>query len=423
MRRGAVLAALTGTMTPLAMIAPALVVGGSGPTRHVEYAGYRVQVPSTWPVYRLDEDPGRCVRFDRHAVYLGRPGADQRCPAHLVGRTEALLVQPLDAPESVEARGETVQVRTETASVRAAPAAPSREVRLGVEGAGVLVTATYGSDKATIDRVLASATLTPRARPSTVRMTLASASAPAMEPATVTKAKRHRHWTGRGFDTCHAPSLASMRAWRDSPYGAVGIYLGGANRSCPDGNLSESWIDHVRAMGWRLIPIYVSLQAPCAYHHGLASISSSPSRATKQGRAAAAHAASNAGRRGIGKGSPIYLDIEAYDSRNARCRNAVLHFAGGWTRKLHDEGYRSGVYGTVTRVIRDLGRAGDHITRPDNIWYAHWDGVPRVATDRYLRDAWWEKNHLMKQYRGGHGERHGGVRINIDSNMVDADVA
>ena len=53
----------------------------------VRYAGYTIQVPASWPVYRLDRDPGQCVRYDRHAVYLGLPGASQRCPAHLVGRT------------------------------------------------------------------------------------------------------------------------------------------------------------------------------------------------------------------------------------------------------------------------------------------------------------------------------------------------
>jgi hypothetical protein len=44
-------------------------------------------------VYRLDRDPSRCIRYDRHAVYLGQPGANQRCPAHLVGRTATISIQ------------------------------------------------------------------------------------------------------------------------------------------------------------------------------------------------------------------------------------------------------------------------------------------------------------------------------------------
>ncbi len=54
-------------------------------------------MPASWPVYRLGRGPTRCVRYDRHAVYLGRPGADQQCPAHLVGRTTTISVQAAPA--------------------------------------------------------------------------------------------------------------------------------------------------------------------------------------------------------------------------------------------------------------------------------------------------------------------------------------
>ena len=59
----------------------------------VRYAGYTIRVPATWPVYRLDRDPGRCVRYDQHAVYLGQPGANQQCPAHLVGHTATISIE------------------------------------------------------------------------------------------------------------------------------------------------------------------------------------------------------------------------------------------------------------------------------------------------------------------------------------------
>ena len=59
----------------------------------VRYAGYTIRVPASWPVYRLDRDPGRCVRYDQHAVYLGQPGADQQCPAHLVGHTATISIE------------------------------------------------------------------------------------------------------------------------------------------------------------------------------------------------------------------------------------------------------------------------------------------------------------------------------------------
>src|SRR5215472_7835840 len=68
------------------------------PDRTISYHGYQMQVPGSWPVYRLSGDPTRCVLFNRHAVYLGRPGANQHCPAHAFGRTEAVLIQPMGSP-------------------------------------------------------------------------------------------------------------------------------------------------------------------------------------------------------------------------------------------------------------------------------------------------------------------------------------
>ena len=38
---------------------------------------------------------------------------------------------------------------------------------------------------------------------------------------------------GAAFDLCNTPSLAAMRAWRSSPYRAVGIYCAGRGRHCP----------------------------------------------------------------------------------------------------------------------------------------------------------------------------------------------
>jgi hypothetical protein len=74
--------------------------GGGGAngnaTRTVRYRGLEFTVPSDWPVYDLEADPTTCVRFDVHAVYLGHPGADMRCPAIAVGRADALLVEPVD---------------------------------------------------------------------------------------------------------------------------------------------------------------------------------------------------------------------------------------------------------------------------------------------------------------------------------------
>jgi hypothetical protein len=71
--------------------------------RLVDFQGQRVEVPRGWPVYRLSEHPGMCVRLDRRAVYLGRPAANQRCPADAIGRRRAILVEGAAAGASASA--------------------------------------------------------------------------------------------------------------------------------------------------------------------------------------------------------------------------------------------------------------------------------------------------------------------------------
>ncbi|MGH3222492.1 MAG: hypothetical protein ACRDPY_27995, partial [Streptosporangiaceae bacterium] len=57
-----------------------------------------------------------------------------------------------------------------------------------------------------------------------------------------------------GFDTCTAPPLHTMKAWR-AKFSAVGIYIGGEDMACSYGNLSAAWVRSVKAMGWSLLPI------------------------------------------------------------------------------------------------------------------------------------------------------------------------
>ena len=68
--------------------------GNPDGTQTVEYQGLTFDVPGNWKVVDLTQDPTACVRFDVHAVYLGTPGPDMNCPAQVIGRTDALLVQP-----------------------------------------------------------------------------------------------------------------------------------------------------------------------------------------------------------------------------------------------------------------------------------------------------------------------------------------
>jgi hypothetical protein len=229
------------------------------------------------------------------------------------------------------------------------------------------------------------------------------------------------YFTGYGFDACTAPSLEAMDAWLASPYRAVGIYLGGSNRACADGNLKPAWVNSVRAMGWNLLPLWVGRQAPCVSQKGLSLIS--PGSAGSQGKAAADNAAGRAAYFGLEADSPIYYDMEGYKT-SASCTLAVQRFVGRWTKELHVKGYSAGVYGSAASTIRDmvgmLEDGSDGV--PDEIWIARWNGVKKVFGEPVASDDYWSEHQRVHQYSGGHNETYGGVKINIDSNYVDGAV-
>jgi hypothetical protein len=225
-------------------------------------------------------------------------------------------------------------------------------------------------------------------------------------------------FTGRGFDTCSAPSAAAMKAWGSSPYRAIGVYIGGANSACAQPNLTRSWVTAEVAAGWHLIPTYVGLQAP-SVSCGCAKID--PGRAAAEGRAAANDAVARAETLGIAAGSPIYFDMEAYSRGSSS--STVLRFLAAWTNRLHAVGYLSGAYSSGGSGIADLAaKFGSTYTEPDDIWVANWNG--RATTDDpYLPPSAWPGHKRIHQYIGGHMERYGGVSIDIDSDAVDADTA
>jgi hypothetical protein len=402
------------SLAPGATQAAALSRDAHG-TRVVAYAGVAVRVPVEWPVYDLAADGTRCARTDRHAVYLGHQGADAACPAQVLGQTEAAHVEPLDATVAGASALATARRVVGGHRVRVDPAtATAHSVVAAVDEAGVLLTLSYGRDEALARGILGTLAVappngTPRAGapaaldPARTAVPRGGAAAPARQP-----------FAGGGFDTCGAPSAGAMRAWLGSPFGAVGIYVGGANRACPDGNLSASWIVRVTAMGWSLMPIYVGLQAPCAYQGGLATID--PGSAYAQGIQAADDAATRAQGLGLGPGSPLFFDMEAYDPG---CGSTVMTFLTAWNRQLHGRRYRSGVYSSANSAIRDL--VGDAVARPDAIWIARWDGVATTG-DTVVPDNLWSGHQRVKQYSGGHTETHGGVTIDIDSDQCDADL-
>jgi hypothetical protein len=228
--------------------------------------------------------------------------------------------------------------------------------------------------------------------------------------------------TGYGFDTCSAPGQAVMDAWwADSPYAAIGIYIGGSNRLCAQPELDAGWVRKQQRRGWHLLPVQVGPQASCSGYADR--MSSDRAVAEQQGRAEAAKAVETARGLGIGGGSTLYYDLEDYDIAPDDCRRAALSFLSGWTKALHAAGYDSGVYSNIGAAITSLDYA-DRVSpgsyaMPDDIWFAWENGRTDVRTDDRVQSHRWDKHSRIHQYDLDVQQTYGGHTLDIDRNWVD----
>jgi hypothetical protein len=460
---------------------PGVASADDNGTQIVSFAGYEITVPASWPVYRLASDPARCVRYDVHAVYLGTPGPDQQCPPGLVGHTGTVsissptVLQRAGAPGQPGLSGGRVLRSVPGVNATIIQNDASHQIRVALRDTGeAIATATYGSAPGNMVGILATlrrapagtaamvvrippivvkspvpaASLVPMLqaaaapaappRPPARRTAPASRPAPAPRPApttplpvtqptpapTPTPTTRARVVPPpelAGFDTCTAPSLRAMRAWR-AKYAVVGIYIGGSNMACDYGNLSAGWVRTVtQKLGWGLLPTYVGPQAPCYGYGDMIK----PAKAAAEGRAAAVNAAANAKTFGLPARSPIYDDMEAYNEDNKSCVRAVLSYVSAWTKELNTRGYLAGVYSSADSGVQDLQSAAGSTTmaEPQAIWFALWDNRRNLADTQVLKSQPWEITDRVKQYAGGHVQKVGGVSLDIDSDLIGGPIA
>jgi hypothetical protein len=416
-------AAGTGAGRSLAARGPVVTVQAAVRLKQVSYLGYQFEIPRSWPVINLAIHPATCVRFDVHAFYVGVPGADENCPAWLLGATEAVVIQPA----AKTARRTSVENPVADQITATAP--------------GISLTATYGSAPAVILGILASAGLP---RPRVVQPDPAGPAAVDSAPhqgadagsgpkasagrSLAVSGRRIRtqaaagfghiplpalpmtvaNKVGLGFDACAAPSAAVMAAWRrSSPYSAVGVYIGGADRACDQPNLTPGWVRLEAASGWRFIAMYAGPQASFGQL----------SRPGKQGTAAARDAVAQAERLGFGPGTPLYYDMEAYP---ARYTLSVLRFLSAWTKELDKLGYASGVYSSSDAAVQALARAyrGKAFAVPDVIYDALWNGEHNVI-DSVYGPGEWPGRHRLHQFAGNVLQTYGGDTIEIDQDYLD----
>ena len=203
-----------------------------------------------------------------------------------------------------------------------------------------------------------------------------------------------------------------MTKWLASSYRAVGIYIGGVNRACAQANLTPSWLTGIMSQGWHYFPIYPGLQSSCVLASGDATIDSA--HAAAEGKAAADDAAAQAASLGIGQGTPLSYDMEAY---GPACDSQVTRFLSAWDAALQALGYRAGIYESFTNIGALVSAAGS-ITEPNVIYYADWDGKA-TTTSSYMPASMWINHARIHQYQGGHLETHGGATIDIDNDQLD----
>jgi hypothetical protein len=455
----------------------------------VVYHGYEFQVPAGWPVYRLDQHPATCVRYDVHAVYLGIPGANMQCPVGLVGRTQTVSV----IPSTTVAAGSGSEITDQReqpdgvggSELRPLPAVHGAvtlndtqnelRVALGAASLGTTVLATYGTDPAVVEQVLGTLRAAPARAPETAQtepsqalsqpsaerasmnsqgaaVSRESAAAPAPAAARAPAApkkpapKKPRDavptttsWRGvppnwpvqivqpqptvhpvNGFDSCTAPSLATMRVWRQQ-YAAIGVYIGGVNDACAYGNLSAAWISSAAGMGYGMLPTYVGPQAPCWSYTGQG-VRIVPVKAAAEGVTAGEAAVSDARLFGLAAGSPIYYDMEAYDGSQS-CKNAVLTFIGAWDRTVAAAGYVTGVYSSQDSGIENMQAAvtakTTGFTAPDALWIALWNDVATL-NDGSLS---WPLDERSRQYWGNATGTVGGITLSVDDDIVGGPMA
>lgn len=233
----------------------------------------------------------------------------------------------------------------------------------------------------------------------------------------------------RGFDKCQAGSVAQMQLWWDnSPLYDSNIYFSGRNRACPSQPLNTTWINQVTAMGWGLIPTVVGYQSPCTASTTTVKLSYDPVMAETQGRGEADIAVTDATNIGLTTGSVIYYDMERYDPPapdSLGCRSATVAFLKGWTERVRQLGYKSGVYGSPKNAQEDWANMPAS-SKMDAIWMARWDNITSVWT--YLTfptfpTTEWSTHQRIKQWQAPHNETWAGVTFNIDGNIADGPVA
>ncbi|MFK0217849.1 DUF1906 domain-containing protein [Streptomyces vinaceus] len=410
---------LSGLLGAAALLIPVRPSTAAEDGRTVEYRGMRVAVPGEWRVVDLERDPGACLRLDLPTLYLGHAGTQDECSGRAVRRrADTLHLEPLDG---APARADVPTLRVDGPG--GIPEAPgdSHEVRYALRAAGVMATVSYGATSEAVRDVLARAATGTGGRAAT----RAGSAEPVSAAAGPKPVRAQQPLTGAGFDTCTAPTQDAMDRWRSgSPFGAVGVYIGGRARACAQPRLTAGWVRRQAEAGWHLMPLWVG---PQPWNNPATGLSTDPSRANQEGIEAAEGAVGAARSLGLAEGAVLYNDLENYTDRTT-WDPPVVAYLTAWTVRLHELGYRAGAYVAASSGAKALNEHHDQAPEamPDVLWVASWNGKASVAdadTGLPAGTHRWAGRRRAHQYRGDHDATYAGVTLTIDRSWIDIDPA
>ncbi|MFF4105454.1 DUF1906 domain-containing protein [Streptomyces sp. NPDC001903] len=403
---------LSGLLGAAALLVPVHPSTAADDGRIVEYRGMRVTVPGEWRVVDLERDPDACLRLDLPTLYLGHAGTQGECTGRAVRqRADTLHLEPLEgAPE----RADIPTLKVDGAGGIPEAAGDSHEVRYALRGAGVMATVSYGDTSEAVRDVLARAG---------GRAGRGGSADPVSAVAGPKPVRVQQSLTGAGFDTCTAPTQGAMDGWRSaSPFGAVGIYIGGRARACAQPRLTAGWVRRQAEAGWHLMPLWVG---PQPWNNPATGLSTDPSRANQEGIEAAEGAVDAARSLGLAEGTVLYNDLENYTDRTT-WDPPVVAYLTAWTVRLHELGYRAGAYVAASSGAKALNEHHDQAPEamPDVLWVAVWNGRASVAdadTGLPVGTHRWAGRRRAHQYRGDHDATYARVTLTIDRSWVDVD--
>ena len=225
-------------------------------------------------------------------------------------------------------------------------------------------------------------------------------------------------FTGLGFDACAAPSSRTMSAWAASPYRAIGVYIGGANRGLlaaqPDRDLG-------RRTGRRRLAPDPDLRRPAGADQRLQQLRQAelehrrPSRGPKRPSDAVEEAQSV----GMGPGSPIYFDMEAYTRTTSASRGDADLPLRLDRRSCTRSATSPASTAPAPRASPTSAARSAAATRCPTTSGPPTGTAQQNTLDPYLPSTAWAAHQRIHQYRGGHDETYGLMTINIDNNYVE----